>query len=217
MSFMNTAMLLSVFDFFIKAAPLIIVGGLLFGAIEKNGCSNVAAWIIGFVGLVVFAIVLDSSVAFFVAVGIFTAIYVAYSIFSMKKGKEDSNHGSAEIIGNGQAACDDVPDEDDIDEDESLDDDSEGEMVDDDDHYCPVCGSSLLYVKENEYGNRRYHCCDCDGDFRECELLILSECSCPECGGGDLYAFEDLDCENKFVCRDCHNKFDVDEMVEMMK
>lgn len=27
MSFMNTAMLLSVFDFFIKAAPLIIVGG----------------------------------------------------------------------------------------------------------------------------------------------------------------------------------------------
>lgn len=223
---MNAAIILSIFDAFIDAAPFAVVVAVLMSFVERKGCAHVAAWIIGFVGLVVFAIVLDSTVAFFIAVGIFIVIYLTCSHFARKienEKEESSNRGIVEIIESKPAICDETEDGDDIyadeeddDDEEEDDDDSEGEMIDDDDHYCPVCGSSLLYIRENEYGNRRYHCSDCDGDFRESELIILSECCCPVCGGDDLYAFEDFDCENKFVCRDCHQKFEVDEIADTM-
>lgn len=68
--------------------------------------------------------------------------------------KENSNHGSVEIIEGKPAICDETEDDDDIYADEeddeeddiSSDNDSEDEMIDDDDHYCPACGSSLLWA-----------------------------------------------------------------------
>jgi len=54
--FMNTAIILSIFETFIVAAPFILIGVLLFGAIEEKGCAHVSVWIIGFIGLVVLAI-----------------------------------------------------------------------------------------------------------------------------------------------------------------
>lgn len=56
---MNAAIILSIFDAFIDAAPFAVVVAVLMSFVERKGCAHVAAWIIGFVGLVVFAIVLD--------------------------------------------------------------------------------------------------------------------------------------------------------------
>jgi len=208
---MNTVIILSIFETFIVAAPFIFIGVLLFGAIEKNGCAHVSAWIIGFIGLVVFAIVLDSTVAFFIAVGIFAVIYGLYRYNAKKyeeakKAKEDSNHGNVDLAETNPTIYNETVNADDIDTDEEKPD-ADDNISDADDHYCPHCGDLLL-----DFGNKTFHCFICDQDFRESELVILSKCCCPICGGDDLYAFEDFDCENKFVCRDCHQKFEVDEI-----
>lgn len=120
---MKTAIILSIFETFIVAAPFILIGVLLFGAIEKNGCAHVSAWIIGFIGLVVFAIVLDSTVAFFIAVGIIAVIYGLYRYNAKKyeeakKAKENSNHGNVEIIESKPAIYDETKNDDDIDTDD---------------------------------------------------------------------------------------------------
>lgn len=120
---MNTAIILSIFETFIVAAPFILIGVLLFGAIEKKGCAHVSAWIIGFVGLVVFAIVLDSTVAFFIAVGIFAVIYGLYRYNAKKyeeakKAKEDSNINSVDLVETKPTIYNETLNDDDIDTDE---------------------------------------------------------------------------------------------------
>jgi len=213
---MNIAIILSFFDAFADAAPFVLVVGVLMFFVEEKGCAHVSARIIGFIGLVVFAIVLDSTVAFFIAVGIFAVYYGLYRYYAKKyeeekKAKEDSNIGSAGLAETNPTIYNETVNADDIDTDEENYD-ADDNISDDDDHYCPHCGDLL-----HDFGNKTFHCFICDEDFRESELVILSKCCCPICGGDDLYAFEDFDCENKFMCRDCHQKFEVDEIADTME